>query len=196
MFSNRSRIFEYVRLAVFMAVSVIGVSACTDAPRRSAGIPHAASTLPPEPVAIALGPVSAFEFDRPRDLQSPLTAAQFTVVELPFGGQASSLLRARAPVSSRQTAGATLMSATTVLGQDANNVPTGAITPWPTTRPSDDPNNANQTALCDGQAIVVHANGGGLRAASLILHDDVYLPAGSILCGSGHISGWHQLNAQ
>ena len=73
-------------------------------------------------MAIALGPVNAFEFDRPRDLKSPLTASQFTLVELPFGGQANSLLRARAPVSSRQTAGATLMSATTVVGQDVNNV--------------------------------------------------------------------------
>ena len=196
MFSNRSWIFEFVRLALFMAASVIGMSACTNASQQSASMPHAAMTLPPEPVAIALGPVSAFEFDRPRDLQSPLTASRFTVVDLPFISDANSLLRARAPVSTRQTAGATLMSATTGLGLDADNTRTGAIMPWPTTRPIDELNNANNTVLCDGQAIVVHANGGGLRAASLILHDDVYLQAGSILCGSGHISGWYQLNAQ
>ena len=196
MFLNRSWIFAFVRLALFMAASVIGMSACTDASQQSASIPHAASTLPPEPVAIALGPVSAFEFDRPRDLQGPLTASQFTVVELPFRGQANSLLRARAPISTRQTAGATLMSAAMGPRHDADSAGTAEFMPWPTTRPIDELDNANNTALCDGQAIVVHANGGGLRAASLILHNDVYLPAGSILCGSGHISGWHQLNAQ
>ena len=196
MFSNRNWIFALVRLALFMVAGVIGMSACTNASQQSASIPHAALTLPPAPVAIALGPVSAFEFDRPRDLQSPLTASQFTVVELPFMGQANSRLRARAPVSTRQTAGATLMRAAIAPGHDADSADTAEFMPWPATRPIDDQTNADDTVLCDGQAIVVHANGGGLRAASLILHDDVYLPAGSILCGSGHISGWHQLNAQ
>ena len=195
MFAQDVPIYRLARWVVFMAASVSGISACTDAPGQSASIPHAASTLPPAPVAIALGPINAFEFDQPRSLLGPGTAPQFSVIDLTGIGQPNHLVRARAPVGTRQTNGAALMNTATIVANVPNNAPTPDFTPWPTVRPDDKQHILTGDALCGGQPIAVHPNGGGLRAASLILHDDVYLPAGSILCGSGHISGWHQLNA-
>lgn len=190
------KIKDLFRWTALTAFGVLGLSACTNIAQQTAATPHASATLPPAPVAIALGPISAFEFDAPRRLQDPLVAAEFSVVDLPFDIQPSSLMRARAPVSSRRTAGATLIFGADQVGDQPRLSPSDLSAPSPLQRPSHDQSSTSGEALCDGQPIVVHNNGGGLRAANLTISDDVHLPAGTILCGSGHISSWHSLSAQ
>ena len=198
---NRSMFLQKFRDAMLLVISLIGAisaAGCVSFGRNESGKLRSHESLPLPPAAVALGSVDVLTPAVLSQLGSDWAGSMPPVIDIPEFGNTTDItnfvatpalidqwgsMRARSTSGGFQTAGASALA--TSLEQLSNvyrmvNSSEIRLPAAETEKPSH--------ALCGGSAIVVHENGGGLRAATLRLSEDIVIPFGTIWCGQGEIT--------
>ena len=171
-----SQISHALNLAVIATCSAVGLMGCASYAGHKSGIAGTNTSSRLAPVAIALGPVDV------SPMMAPVANTASTVPIAVSNHQLHSV-RARSTPSEFRTAGAAALATSLEQLSNVYRMVNGSDISLPaaeTEKPSH--------ALCSGSAIIVHENGGGLRAATLRLSEDIVIPFGTVWCGEGEIA--------
>ena len=193
-----SQISHALNLAVIATCSAVGLMGCASYAGHKSGIAGTNTSSRLAPVAIALGPVDVSPMMAPGQSRWDAVVPVPSGIDAPERGDVANTastvpiavsnhqlqsVRARSTPSEFRTAGAAALATSLEQLSNVYRMVNGSDISFPaaeTEKPSH--------ALCSGSAIIVHENGGGLRAATLRLSEDIVIPFGTVWCGEGEIA--------